>query len=114
MNIDELVSIMNHNLKKVIKMVLSGLQNSNYPISYTEQDNIKQEYIELLFGKQDDVVKINSSHFIGYQTFALELKHIMEPSDNMKHPNVRTNYTVTDKADGDRNLLFINKEKKFQ
>ena len=52
--------------------------------------------------------------FIGYQTFALELKHIMEPSDNMKHPNVRTNYTVTDKADGDRNLLFINKEGKMK
>jgi hypothetical protein len=100
-------------LRKSMRIVFSGLQQSNYPISYTEQNNIKQEYMELLFGKQDNVVKINSGHFIGYQTFALELKHILETSDNMKHPNVRTNYTVTDKADGDRNLLFINKEGKI-
>ena len=100
-------------LRKCIRMVMTGLQQTNYPISYLEQENIQHEYMQLLFGKQHEKSDVFPNMFLGYQSYALEIKHIMEPNDNMKHPNIRKNYTVTDKADGDRNLLFINREGKL-
>ena len=34
--------------------------------------------------------------------------HIMPVDENMSVPNIRNDYTVTEKADGSRKLLFIN------
>ena len=57
-------------------MVMTGLQQTNYPI-FLEQENIQHEYMQLLFGKQhekSDVFK----YVLGYQSYALEIKHIMD------------------------------------
>ena len=35
-----------------IKLILSGIQETNYPISNKEQDDIKQEYMKLLWDKE--------------------------------------------------------------
>ena len=37
-------------IKKTIKIILSGLQSSNFPIGITEIDNIKNNYYELIHG----------------------------------------------------------------
>ena len=37
-------------LSKLIKFVLSGLQNTAYPQPYPILDNMKNEYLELLYG----------------------------------------------------------------
>ena len=44
-------------LKKGIKMVMSGIQESNYPISYKEQSNILKEYIELTYDDKKKKIK---------------------------------------------------------
>jgi len=36
------------------------------------------------------------------------MMNISEIMENSTIPNIRNNYTVTEKADGDRHLLFIN------
>ena len=43
---------LSNNLQKVVKQVLSGLQKTNFPISYAEQRNISQEYLKLLFEEE--------------------------------------------------------------
>ena len=43
---------LSNNLQKVVKQVLSGLQKTNFPISYLEQRNISQEYLKLLFEEE--------------------------------------------------------------
>lgn len=57
------------------------------------------------------------SDFIGPSSVTLQIENILpEDSDYMNTmtlPNIRNNYTVTDKADGMRKLLFINNDGKI-
>ena len=95
-------------IKTVITHILSGLQQTNYPISYTEQDTVKKEYLKLLYG--DDVKDrfINAKDFCGPSSYTLQMKNIQELSEDVSTPNIRNFYTITEKADGTRKLLFIN------
>lgn len=101
-------------LRKVIKIVLSGLQGTNYPISYPEQDEIIQSYMKLLH--KDDYhpsKRIYPSNFIGPSSYTLERKNIEPINDNSRVPNIRVNFTVTDKADGTRHLMYISETGKI-
>ena len=96
-------------IKKVIKLVLSGLQGTNYPISYPEQKNTINSYMELLYKNNYDPKKwVNSSNFIGPNSITLQLNNIGPIDENSVEPNIRDNYVVTDKADGARHLMYIN------
>lgn len=108
-SVDNLVKL----IKQTMRIVLSGLQGTNYPISYNEYDKTQHEYMKLLHGEDYKESKITAKHFIGPSSKPLKLKHIAELDDNLKIPNIRNNYTVTDKADGDRCLLFINEDGKM-
>ena len=94
-------------IKTAIKYVLSGLQNSNYPIGISQQTNVSKAYHKLLHGREKD--RITPRDFCGPASFTLELKNIQptEEGTDSVLPNILTSYTVTDKADGDRKLLFI-------
>jgi len=99
-------------LRKVIKFVLSGLQETSYPISYLEQRDVLMAYMKLIYGDSLDLTnKISSYHFIGYNPVTLQLKNIvgvLPTSTTIKATSIQTDYVVTDKADGERRLLFIN------
>jgi hypothetical protein len=95
-------------LRKVIKFVLSGLQNTNYPVSYFEQKEVIDEYMKILHKEDHKPEKrIYPSDFIGPSSFTLQMSNIAEIDDNSNIPNIRKSFVVTDKADGERNLLFI-------
>lgn len=100
------------NLKKTIKYVLSGLQKTNYPVSYTEMRTVATEYLNIIF--KDDIPKrLLNKHFIGPSSISLELKNIQPIDEDSIISNIRKPYTVTDKADGDRKLLIVNKDGKI-
>ena len=92
--------------KPVIKYVLSGLQETNYPVSYPEQATIFQDYGKLIWGQEYEKNRDNID-FIGPSSYTLELRNIRPLNADVAAPNIRENYTVTDKADGERKLLFI-------
>ena len=94
-------------IKMVITHILSGLQSTNYPVSYVEQNNIKSEYLSLLYGKEQNR-QVFTNDFCGPSSYTLQMKHIQELSENVTSPNIRNFYTVTEKADGMRKLLYIN------
>jgi SAM-dependent methyltransferase len=95
-------------IKPIVKYVLSGLQETNYPISYSEQQFVIQEYMKLLWGKDyNETTRITSSNFVGPSSYTLELRNISPLDAASSVPNIRQHYTVTDKADGERKLLFI-------
>ena len=101
-------------LKPVIKYVLSGLQETNYPISYSEQNMILQSYMVLLWGKKyRDNMRVTPGNFVGPSSYTLEMKNIRPVNTDSVVPNIRENFTVTDKADGERKLLFISPEGKI-
>ena len=109
---------LSNDLQKVIKTVLSGLQKTNYPISYPEQKETLQNYQKLLFEedyktKGESYVpkeRIYPSDFIGPGLVTLGIQNIAPISSEVIVPNITEPhaYCVTDKADGDRHLLYIN------
>ena len=106
-------------LRKSIRIVLCGIQNTKFPISYKARDNIYQSYMRLLL-PEDDVNKKNMeirrwvkpSNFIGPGSVTLQMEHVTDTAENTNKltPNIRSRYTVTDKADGDRNVLYIHED----
>jgi SAM-dependent methyltransferase len=52
-------------------------------------------------------LRVGPKNFVGPSSYTLELPNIMPASENTDVPNIHTNYTVTEKADGDRKLLYI-------
>ena len=98
-------------IKKAITHVLSGLQGTNYPVSYNEQKIIQEEYLKLL-GK-DETKKIRTRDYCGPNSYTLQMKHVQPLSENNNTPNIRNYYTVTDKADGERKMMYISKSGKI-
>ena len=95
-------------LRKGIKYIMMGLQGTNYPISVTEQKSIIQGYMKLLHGKDyNDDRRVYPKNFIGPSSYTLQQENIIPKDDNVVAPNIRKNYVVTDKADGERNLMYI-------
>jgi len=95
-------------LRKTIKYVLSGLQNTNYPISYTDIQNIGIEYLKTINGKDyNERMRMLPKFFPGPGSTTLQVRHIAPINEDANIPNIRKNYTVTDKADGIRKLLYI-------
>lgn len=106
------------NFQKVIKYVLCGLQKTNFPISYPEQKQTILNYHKLLFDsdykeKNEQYIApkyVNSSDFIGPSLVTLDLINIAPSNSDVIVPNITEPfaYCVTDKADGDRHLLYVN------
>ena len=101
-------------LRKVIRIIMSGLQGSNYPIMLSERDDVLQEYLKLIHGEDNYKHRwVGPKDFIGPSSYTLQLDNIVEKTKDSKTPNIRENYTVTDKADGERKMLFVNGEGKI-
>lgn len=101
-------------IRKTIRFVLCTLQNTNYPISQREHNELQNEYLKLILQREyKTTLKVKSNNFIGPSTFTLLIDNIMELDEMGEEtsgiPNIRKNYAVTDKADGERKLLFIKK-----
>jgi hypothetical protein len=98
-------------LRKSIRIIMCGIQNTNYPVSYKEKSDILEKYFHL-FHDPTVTRKITSKDFIGPSSYTLEMENIVDSNEN-NIPNIRNNYTVTDKADGDRKLLYVSEDGKL-
>lgn len=109
-------------MRKTIRIVLQGLQKSPYPISYTEQDSVLREYLllvnrgkkwEEIYGEAESRSRGKkeidwSRYFAGPSSKTLQWQNMRPPSnDDNNAITIQRHYTVTDKADGERKLLFI-------
>ena len=109
---------LSNGLQKIAKIVLQGLQKTNYPVSYTEQRNIAQEYLKMLFEEEHKKLHgeyvpkkfVHSSDFIGPGLVTLDLINVAPSDPNVVVPNISEPfaYCVTEKADGDRHLMYVN------
>jgi hypothetical protein len=107
--------------QEVIYMILCRLKNTHNLISKSEKQDVIESYLGILQSKMktnkdlDRTVKLNpKSLFLSYQPITLEIENVH--TDFEKYPGVISifnNYTVTEKADGERMLLFVNKDSKI-
>ncbi|MDC1151768.1 hypothetical protein OAS95_04295 [Pelagibacteraceae bacterium] len=109
---DNTASLMN-DLRKCIRIILSGLQESKYPIPYSEQEHVLHSYMRMIRGEDYQVKRIYPKDFIGPGSFTLQLENIIAPIEDSTIVNIRNNYCVTEKADGDRKLLYISNNGKI-
>ena len=103
-------------IRKVTKFILMGLQGTNYPVSIPEQRTVLRDYLKLLH--QDDAEfnidrRVFPSDFIGPSSFTLQMENIIPINENINVPNIRKDYVVTDKADGERHLMYISENGKI-
>lgn len=80
---------------KNINIILKLYQDNPIIIKKSEIDSVIHEYRILT----------QNNRFICINACTLHIKHLLEESEI----NILTNYSIMFKADGDRNLLFINK-----
>jgi hypothetical protein len=118
-NAQELVT----NIQKATKFVLCGLQKTNFPVSYPEQKEIIAEYMKVVHEEamkkqgKEYIPKDRAypSDFIGPSSKTLQIKNIGQVNSDMVIPNITTpfSYCVTDKADGDRHMMFVSRKGKI-
>jgi len=109
------IETLNKSLKQLVKIILSGLQETNYPVSYGEQNDIQQSYMKLVWGDEyKENMRVVAKNYAGPSSYTLQTENIVDLGEsNSLAPNIRKDYTVTDKADGDRKLLYINETGKM-
>lgn len=99
-------------LKQVIKIVLSGIQGTNFPISYNERARVIDDYMHILYKDPPDR-RIRTRDFVGPSSISLERPNVAPLSNDSIISNIRKPYAVTEKADGIRKLLMIDKKGKI-
>jgi mRNA (guanine-N7-)-methyltransferase len=101
-------------VRKSIRIVLGGLQGTKYPISYVERDTLLQSYMRLIHGeKYEKPRRVYPSDFIGPSSNTLQIENIQPTKEGTNINSILKNYTVTDKADGERKLLYIAEDGKI-
>jgi hypothetical protein len=100
------VNVLVEKMKKCAKFIMMGLQETNYPISASEKRQVTFEYLQLI--KEPPSEHLRTKNFIGPSSYTLQTDNLVDDkNEELKKPNVRKNYTVTDKADGERRIMYI-------
>ena len=94
-------------IRKCIRLILSALQGTNYPIAYSERNRILNSYMRLIHGPDYQERRVFPKDFVGPSSYTLQVENIVPENKSSSVPNIRSNYTVTEKADGERKLLYI-------
>ena len=94
-------------LQKVIRYITNGIQNTNYPIPFKEQQDVLREYLLYVNPTERPPTVITNRMFIGPSSYTLQNIHLIQ-EDN-KAPCIFDDFCVTEKADGERKLLCVNK-----
>ena len=102
-------------LKETIKIILSGIQETNFPVSYRQQEDAVYGYLGLIENDNIDIhdkeTKL-TSYFIGPSSLTLQMKNVIEDEESTS-VNIQKNFCVTDKADGERKLMYIHNDNKI-
>jgi mRNA (guanine-N7-)-methyltransferase len=70
--------------------------------------------MKLIWNEEHDQGKfVNSRNFIGPNSITLQIINIAQIDENSNEPNIRKNFVVTEKADGERHLMYISDEGKI-
>ncbi len=100
-------SFIEQSLQMTIKYILCGIQNTKYPVPYKTLFDIEKQYKQFILQSDNNNIKLLPRQFIGPGSITLQRQHIQPITKTSKEVNIRKNYCVTEKADGERRLLYI-------
>lgn len=102
-----------NNTGLLISQMLFSMQNilnENHILTMEEQNNVLDKYLKLISSVRDlsKFEKLNPKpYFLAPKPITLERKNLIEPDTTYGIVSILKNYAVTDKADGERMLLYI-------
>lgn len=108
----------------IVKSMVSAMVALNLRIvdekhwtSSSEKLEVLKNYLKVGYGRDGNIADVlkkisirPKEYFVGPQPVTLERKNLLEPGLGIV--SVKTSYTVTEKADGERYLLFVNNDGK--
>ena len=108
-------------LKNAIKFVLSSLQGTQFPVKYSQLDDVFKNYSKIIERskfkdkdtkkiKKSDMITKSGKYFIGPSSCTLQPINLVDDESIDNICIQRDSFCVTDKADGERKLLFIDKD----
>jgi hypothetical protein len=105
-------------VRRSIQLVVGGLQQSFYPITYVESRDVINAYATQIQNTSDTSIGINAMDdfkpnprlFIGPNSVTLQLENV-KPTPGIV--NIQDKYCVTEKADGQRAILYIHQNCKI-
>jgi len=97
-------------LEEIIKTVTELIKkntNTKFLISKTKQDEVKYEYVKLVDKKitPKQILETPGRYIIRYQPVTLMKRNLLP--ENVDVISILNDYSVTAKADGERNLIYI-------
>ena len=121
MNESEKIDKLTNNFLSNINHILKYIQNTDFPMSITTQNNIFDKYVKsfLIDNSNKNIIftlpRNKKNFFLGADTNVLRAENLIKKEDldhdfnyiNDKYPN---DYAVTVKADGERVLIFIDND----
>ena len=98
-------------IRYCIRLILSALQGTPYPISYDEQETVLNAYMCRLYSDAWLEKKTPRPFFVGPNSVPLQLENVVTDSQGLSSvANIKKDYTITEKADGERCLLYVSKD----
>lgn len=101
------------NTTLIISQILFSMQhilNEQYILTIDEQNSVLNKYLQLISSVRDlsKFEKLNPKpYFLAPKPITLERKNLIEPDTTYGVVSILKNYAVTDKADGERMLLYV-------
>ncbi len=99
-------------LFKIIAHILSKVQDSDFITTLQERTEVSQSFINLINNKNSTYSTKKTLTTIGPKPKTLEQCNILSDRP-LGIISIVDNYTVTDKADGERNLLYVHTNNKI-
>ena len=104
-------------LRNSVKFILTSLQGTPFPVVYSELDNVYKNYLTLTGKLKQDSTRSKSSKsgkdFIGPSSYTLQPINFIN-EENVENTCIqRDSFCVTDKADGERKMLYIDENMKL-
>ena len=105
-------------IRQVIRVILGALQNTPYPINYNDQQKVLDDYMITMHGDEWMDTRKPRLYFTGPNSVALQVENVSSVSYDESHSalsndvlksveKITSNYCVTEKADGERCILFV-------
>ena len=102
---NEFISYVDIMFKKTIKYIVGAIQKTPFPAPYGVLQDVFKEYTRLLvFLNNKNVIK--APYFLGPSSVTLQKENLLKTENSVY---VKEDFCVTDKADGERKLLYISK-----
>ena len=100
---EDAVNKLEKDIKNIVKYIVGAIQKSPFPLSFIKLNEVSKNYNKLLIYLNKGE-KIEKPYFIGPSSVTLRKDNLLRDSGK---EYVKETYCVTDKADGDRKLLYI-------